>query len=82
MNLPVTSRGRSLRAVIMNYDYGKCHLCGAAMEERLTDQSVQEKDEWVLIRSVPTGVCTKCGEQIFQSQSSNTGSLDRGGDQP
>jgi len=52
----------------MSYDYGKCHLCGGHMEERLTDQSVQEQGEWVLIRSVPTGVCTKCGEQVFCSQ--------------
>ena len=51
----------------MSYDYGKCHLCGGGMEERLTDQSMQEHDEWVLIRSVPTGVCTKCGEQVFRS---------------
>ena len=52
----------------MSYDYGKCHLCGEQMEERLTDQSMHERDEWVLIQSVPTGVCTRCGEQVFRSQ--------------
>ncbi len=52
----------------MSYDYGKCHLCGGQMEERLTDQSVREQTEWVLIRSVPTGVCARCGEQILRSQ--------------
>jgi len=52
----------------MSYDYGKCHACGERMEERLTDQSLQDEGEWVLIRSVPTGVCTRCGEQVFQGQ--------------
>ena len=52
----------------MSYDYGTCHVCSAAVEERLTDQSVRDGGEWVLIRSVPTGVCVRCGEQIFRLQ--------------
>ena len=52
----------------MNYDYGTCHVCGGVMEEGLTEQSARENDEWVVIRSVPTGVCTRCGEQIFRWQ--------------
>ena len=50
----------------MEYDYGRCHQCGGLMEERGTEQSVQEGDEWILIRNVPTGVCTRCGEQTFR----------------
>jgi YgiT-type zinc finger domain-containing protein len=50
----------------MSYDYGRCHVCGGAIEERLTDQSVRDADEWLVIRDVPTGVCTKCGEQVFR----------------
>ncbi|MDM8004608.1 MAG: YgiT-type zinc finger protein [Phycisphaerae bacterium] len=52
---------------MMDYDYGKCHVCGGRMEERLTNQSFEEAGEWVLIRSVPTGVCIRCGEQIFRA---------------
>ena len=48
------------------YDYGRCHICGAPVEERLRDHSIQADNEWLLIRSVPTGVCTKCGEQTFR----------------
>lgn len=52
----------------MSYGYGNCHLCGGPVEERLTDQSISDGGDWVVIRSVPTGVCTKCGEQIFRWQ--------------
>ncbi len=52
----------------MNHDYGKCHVCGGRIEECLTEQSIRDGDGWVLIRSVPTGVCTKCGEQVFRWQ--------------
>ncbi len=50
----------------MSYDYGNCHVCGECVEERLTEQSIRDGGDWVLIRSVPTGVCTKCSEQIFR----------------
>ncbi len=52
----------------MSYDYGNCHVCGGHIEERLTELSVRDGDDWVLIRSVPTGVCSKCGEQVFRWQ--------------
>lgn len=52
----------------MSHDYGKCHACGAPMEERLTDHSLRERGEWVVVRSVPTGVCTRCGEQVFSAR--------------
>ena len=52
----------------MSYDYGSCHVCNERIEERLTEQSIRDGDGWVLIRSVPTGVCTKCGEQVFRWQ--------------
>jgi len=28
----------------------------------------QEAENWILIQSVPTGVCTKCGEQVLRGQ--------------
>lgn len=52
----------------MNYDYGNCHVCSGRIEERSTEQSIRDGDDWVLIRSVPTGVCSKCGEQVFRWQ--------------
>jgi YgiT-type zinc finger domain-containing protein len=52
--------------MMMNHDYGHCHACGGRVEERLTEQSVRDGEAWVLIRAVPTGVCTRCGEQIFR----------------
>jgi YgiT-type zinc finger domain-containing protein len=54
-----------------SYQYGNCHVCGATVEERLTEQSVREGNEWILIRDVPTGVCTRCGEQILRFQVSS-----------
>ena len=50
----------------MSYKYGSCHVCCGCIEERLTEQSIGEGDDWVVVRSVPTGVCTKCGEQVFR----------------
>ena len=54
-----------------NTKHVTCHACGKANripEERLTEQSVRDGDRRVVIRSVPTGVCTKCGEQILRCQ--------------
>ncbi len=52
----------------MSYNYDKCHVCGGVMEEKVTEQTLHDGQEWVLVRSVPTGVCTKCGEQVFRWQ--------------
>ena len=52
----------------MNHDYGKCHVCGATIEERNVDHSVQDGQDWLLIRAVPTGVCTRCGERVLRWQ--------------
>ncbi len=35
---------------MMDHDYGKCHVCGGRMEERLTNQGFEEGGEWVLIQ--------------------------------
>ena len=50
----------------MSYDYGICHVCGSRVEEQLSEQTVRAGQEWILIESVPTGVCTKCGEQVLR----------------
>jgi YgiT-type zinc finger domain-containing protein len=56
------------RVVEMGEDYGKCHVCGSVMAERMTDHGVHEADQWLVIRNVPTGVCTRCGEKILRWQ--------------
>jgi YgiT-type zinc finger domain-containing protein len=52
----------------MSYDYGHCHLCSGTVDEKTVDHTMHAGDEWILVRSVPTGVCTKCGEQILRWQ--------------
>jgi len=52
----------------MNHKYGACHACGGEVEERLAEHSVHEGTDWVVIRSVPTGVCIQCGERVFRWQ--------------
>ena len=49
------------------YDYGTCHVCGGTMEERRVEQAYRAKDRWVVVRSVPVGVCTACGARVARS---------------
>lgn len=50
----------------MTHDYGTCHVCGGVMKERMIDHTLGEADDWLVVRDVPTGVCTKCGEKILR----------------
>lgn len=50
------------------HDYGNCHICGGKVEEKLVSKDIWQDEELVIIKSVPTGVCTKCGEKIFTSR--------------
>ena len=52
----------------MDHDYGKCHVCGSLIVEQRLDQTVRDGGDWLLIRGVPTGVCTKCGEYVLRWQ--------------
>jgi len=52
----------------MDYDCGQCHVCGGQIQERLTEQSICEDGDRLLVRSVPAGVCTRCGEQVLRTQ--------------
>lgn len=49
------------------YDYGKCHDCGARMEERLEDQPYRVQGHWILVRNVPAGVCVQCGAGVLRA---------------
>lgn len=50
-----------------NYDYGKCHVCGERMQEKLISQDFWLKGKLVVIESVPAGVCPQCGEKVVKA---------------
>ncbi len=50
------------------YDYGKCHVCGARMEERRIKQDFWLKGSLIVIEGVPAGVCPQCGEKIIRAE--------------
>ncbi|HEV7798523.1 MAG TPA: YgiT-type zinc finger protein [Pyrinomonadaceae bacterium] len=49
------------------YDYGKCHVCGEQMQEKLINQDFWLKGKLIVIESVPAGVCPQCGEKIVKA---------------
>jgi YgiT-type zinc finger domain-containing protein len=49
------------------YEYGTCHVCGGPMKESRVEQAYRAKDRWVVINSVPLGVCTACGARVARS---------------
>jgi YgiT-type zinc finger domain-containing protein len=49
------------------YDYGKCHVCGGSVTERLIKQEFWVKGRLLVIEGVPTGVCTRCGEKVVRA---------------
>jgi YgiT-type zinc finger domain-containing protein len=49
--------------------YPKCHFCGGTVTERkITVDYRWGEDLVAIIKSVPAGVCQKCGEQYFKAQ--------------
>ncbi len=50
------------------YDYGECHVCGARMEARNIHQGFWIKGKLVVIKQVPAGVCSQCGEKVVRAQ--------------
>jgi YgiT-type zinc finger domain-containing protein len=50
-----------------NYDYGRCHVCGAPLRERRIKQDFWVKDRLVVIEDVPAGVCTQCGQKVVRA---------------
>ena len=49
------------------YDYGKCHICGARLEEKSIDQGFWIKGKLIVIEGVPAGVCLQCGEKVVRA---------------
>jgi len=51
----------------VTYQYGKCHVCGEQMEEKVINQDFWLKGKLVVIESVPAGVCPQCGEKVVRA---------------
>src|SRR5437899_1886346 len=49
------------------YDYGKCHVCGERMEERLIKQEFWIKRKLIVVEDIPAGVCPQCGEKVVRA---------------
>ena len=49
------------------YDYGKCHVCGEQIREKRINQDFWLKGKLIVIESVPTGVCSQCGEKVVRA---------------
>ncbi len=47
--------------------YDDCFYCGGVVEEQLLQRDLYvKKYPIVIIRKVPTGVCTQCGEKFIK----------------
>jgi YgiT-type zinc finger domain-containing protein len=49
------------------YDYGKYHVCGERMEERLIKQEFWIKKKLIIVEDIPAGVCPQCGEKVVRA---------------
>ncbi len=50
------------------YNYGKCEICDAQLEERNIRQDFWIKDKLIVIEKVPAGVCPRCGEKVVNAE--------------
>lgn len=50
------------------YDYGNCHVCSTALEEKTIHQDFWVKDKLIVIDNVPAGVCPQCGEKVVNAE--------------
>ena len=50
------------------YNYGDCHVCGERMRERRVKQDFWVKEQLVVIKDVPAGVCPRCGEKVVRAE--------------
>lgn len=49
------------------YDYGRCHVCGASMEEESVNQGFWIKGKLIVVEGIPAGVCAQCGEKVVKA---------------
>lgn len=52
----------------MNYAYGRCHICGGKVVSKVGEQPIRVGDDWILVKDIPMGECSRCGERITQAK--------------
>lgn len=52
---------------LIRYDYGECEICGIQMQEKLIKQDFWIRDELIVVKDVPAGVCPRCGEKVVKA---------------
>ena len=57
-----------MTARLKKYDYGKCDICDALMEERRIKQDFWIRGELIVIEDIPAGVCPRCGENVVNAE--------------
>lgn len=50
------------------YDYGKCEVCGAKLQEKRVSQDFRIRGKLIVVENVPAGVCPRCGEKVVKSE--------------
>jgi len=56
-----------MKAKTKGYDYGKCHVCGAAVKEERAKLDFWVRGKLIVIERVPAGVCSQCGERVVRA---------------
>ena len=49
------------------YNYGKCEICDATLEEKYIQQDFWINGKLIVIEEIPAGVCTRCGEKVVKA---------------
>jgi YgiT-type zinc finger domain-containing protein len=62
----------TMKAKTKGYDYGKCHVCGAAVKEEHTKLDFWVRGKLIVIERVPAGVCSQCGERVVRAEVGRT----------
>ena len=47
--------------------FAECTFCRGAVEERRIEYDYRRKDRLLIMKNVPAGVCTQCGEKYFKA---------------
>lgn len=47
-----------------------CYLCRGQLERRRVEVTCRHKGKLIIVEDVPAEVCTQCGEQYFDPQTS------------
>lgn len=47
-------------------DFADCTFCGGEVREMRIDYDYRRKGQLLIMKNVPAGVCTQCGEKYFK----------------